>query len=165
MAPRARLTAADSDFFGSHPLMIPVDRIAPGRLTDSFYDRRSDNRIHQALDILAPRGTPVLAVVDGTVLRMAQNALGGTTIYVVDDDARYVFYYAHLDHYSDAVTTGLRVKQGEVLGYVGTSGNAPPETPHLHFQVMRKERGRRDWWNGAPIDAKSFMLIQGRARR
>lgn len=160
----ARYSVADSEFFADHPLMVPVEGIDPAKLPDTFYEKRDGQRIHEAQDILAPRGTPVLAAIDGKVLRMSQNTLGGITIYAVDSDDEYVFYYAHLDHYSDAVTVGLEVHRGDVLGYVGTSGNAPPDTPHLHFQVMRKAKGRRDWWNGTPVDVRPFMTMRGEKR-
>lgn len=160
-----RMAAADSEYFTEHPLMVPVEGIAPEKLRDTFYESRDGVRVHLSQDILAPRGTPVLAVMDGKIVRMSQNALGGITIYAVDSESRYVFYYAHLDHYSDAVTVGLEVKQGDLLGYVGTSGNAPPDTPHLHFQAMRFAKGRHDWWNGTPIDVRPFMLIGGEQRQ
>jgi peptidoglycan LD-endopeptidase LytH len=160
----ARYSVADSEFFMEHPLMVPVEGIDPRKLPDTFYEKRDGERIHEAQDILAPRGTPVLAAIDGKVLRMSQNTLGGITIYAVDSDDQYVFYYAHLDHYSDAVTVGLELHRGDVLGYVGTSGNAPPDTPHLHFQVMRKAKGRRDWWNGTPVDVRPFMTMRGEKR-
>lgn len=160
----ARYSVADSEFFADHPLMVPVEGIDPAKLPDTFYEKRDGQRIHEAQDILAPRGTPVLAAIDGKVLRMSQNTLGGITIYAVDSDDEYVFYYAHLDHYSDAVTVGLEVHRGDVLGYVGTSGNAPQDTPHLHFQVMRKAKGRRDWWNGTPVDVRPFMTMRGEKR-
>jgi peptidoglycan LD-endopeptidase LytH len=161
----ARWAPADSEYFAAHPLMVPVEGIDPQQLHDNFYEARDGARMHLSQDILAPRGTPVLAAADGKILRMAQNTLGGITIYAVDAQGDYVFYYAHLDHYSDAVTVGLEVKQGEVLGYVGTSGNAPPDTPHLHFQTMRMAKGRHDWWNGTPIDVRPFMIIRGEQRQ
>lgn len=161
----ARFAPADSEYFSQHPLMVPVDGVAPQRLPDTFYQKRDGARVHLSQDIPAARGTPVLAVIDGKILRMAQNALGGVTIYAVDGEGRYVFYYAHLDHYPDAMTAGLEVKQGDVIGYVGTSGNAPPNAPHLHFQAMRMERRRRDWWNGTPIDVRPFMVIPGEKRQ
>ena len=159
-----RYAVADSEFFMEHPLMVPVDGVEPRRLPDTFYEKRDGVRIHEAQDIIAPRGTPVLAAIDGKILRMSQNTLGGITLYAIDSDDHYVFYYAHLDHYSDIVTVGREVRQGEVLGYVGTSGNAPPKTPHLHFQVMRKAEGHRDWWNGTPIDVRPFMTMRGEKR-
>lgn len=159
------MAPADSEYFIGHPLMVPVAGVAPDRLRDTFYEARDGVRAHLSQDILSPRGTPVLAVADGKILRMSQNALGGITVYAVDAERKYVFYYAHLDHYSDAVTVGLEVKQGDVLGYVGTSGNAPPDTPHLHFQTMRIAKGRRDWWNGIPIDVRPFMKFRGEERQ
>src|SRR5205823_5733425 len=119
-----RISPPDSEYFVEHPLMVPVEGIAPDQLRDTYYEGRDGVRVHLSQDILAARGTPVLAAADGKILRMAQNTLGGITVYAGDAEGKYVFYYAHLDHYSDAVTVGLEVKQGDVLGYVGTSGNA-----------------------------------------
>lgn len=144
--------------------MIPVDGVEPRSLRDTFNEARDGGRTHRATDILAPRGTPVLAAISGQVLRMSQSSLGGITAYLVDDEARYVYYYAHLDHYADALTQGLRVQAGDVIGYVGTSGNAPPDTPHLHFQVMRLKEGQHDWWNGTAVDVRPFMIRTGKAR-
>ena len=143
--------------------MVPVDGIAPNRIPDSFHQPRGEGRIHRAIDILAPRETPVVAAISGKVLRLSQNAAGGITVYLVDDEQRYVYYYAHLAYYSNAITAGLEVPQGFIIGYVGTTGNAPPDTPHLHFQVMRVSPGQRDWWNGTPVDVKPFMKITGKA--
>lgn len=144
--------------------MVPVEGVSPRELRDSFNDPRGEGRTHRATDILAPRGTPVLAAIAGTVIRMRQNAAGGTTAYLIDESRRYIYYYAHLDHYSDSMTEGLMVPQGFVIGYVGTSGNAPLDTPHLHFQAMRLRDGQRDWWNGTPIDVRAFMITTGRKR-
>jgi murein DD-endopeptidase MepM/ murein hydrolase activator NlpD len=155
------LTPSDIVFFEDHPLMVPVDGVAPRELRDSFNAPRGEGRTHRALDILAPRGTAVIAAIDGEVLRLRQGGAGGIAAYLVDDDRRYVYYYAHLDHYSDIITEGLRVKQGTVIGYVGTSGNAPPDTPHLHFQVLRLARDQRDWWNGTAVDVRSFITRKG----
>ncbi|HEX2722637.1 MAG TPA: M23 family metallopeptidase [Gemmatimonadaceae bacterium] len=142
--------------------MIPVEGISPRELRDSFNEARGEGRTHRAIDILAPRGTPVLAAIAGEVIRMRQNAAGGTTAYLIDEERRYIYYYAHLDHYSDSMTEGLKVPQGFVIGYVGTSGNAPPDTPHLHFQAMRLRQNQRDWWNGTPVDVRSFMTRKGK---
>jgi len=158
------ITEADAAYFEARPLMVPVDGVSPRELRDSFNDARGDGRIHRATDILAPRGTPVVAAIAGEVLRLRQNSAGGITAYLLDEERRYVYYYAHLEHYSDRITEGLRVEQGFVIGYVGTSGNAPPDTPHLHFQAMRLAEGQRDWWNGTPVDVRAFMTRAGKAR-
>jgi murein DD-endopeptidase MepM/ murein hydrolase activator NlpD len=162
--PGPSVTRADAEYFGEHPLMVPVDGVEPSRVPDTFNAPRPSGRIHAATDILAPRGTPVLAAIQGEVLRIHQNPAGGIVAYLVDDDRRYVYYYAHLDHYADQLTEGLRVQQGFVIGYVGTSGNAPPDTPHLHFQAMRLREGQSDWWNGVPVDVRPFMKSKGKAR-
>ncbi len=143
--------------------MVPVEGVSPRDLRDTFNDPRDNGRTHRATDILAPRGTPVVAAIAGQVLRMSQSTAGGVTAYLTDDQGQYVYYYAHLDHYSDQLTPGLRVGQGFVIGYVGTSGNAPPDTPHLHFQAMRYKEGQRDWWNSPAVDVRSFMTIKGKA--
>ncbi len=160
--PAPALSPAEVEYFDSHSLMVPVEGISPKQLRDSFNEPRSDGRTHRATDILAPRGTPVLAAIAGEVARMSQSSLGGITVYLIDAGRRYVYYYAHLDRYSDQLTPGLKVEQGTVIGYVGTSGNAPPDTPHLHFQAMRLRPGQRDWWNGVPVDVRSFMTKKGK---
>ncbi len=144
--------------------MVPVDGIAPGLLRDSFNAPRGEGRFHQAIDIPAPRETPVVAAISGQVLRLRQNAAGGITAYLVDDERRYVYYYAHLARYSDQITEGLKVSQGFVIGFVGTSGNVPPDTPHLHFQAMRLVSGQRDWLNGTPVDVRRFMTKRGKVQ-
>jgi murein DD-endopeptidase MepM/ murein hydrolase activator NlpD len=155
------LSVSEIVYFEDNPLMVPVDGVSPHELRDSFNAPRGEGRTHRALDIPAPRGTPIVAAIDGEVFRLRQGGAGGITAYLVDIDRRYVYYYAHLDHYADTVTEGLRVKQGAVIGYVGTSGNAPPNTPHLHFQVMRLARDQRDWWNGTAVDVRSFITKKG----
>ncbi len=164
VAPGERITAVDSQYFSENVLMVPVDGVEPRDLRDSFNAPRGEGRIHGAVDILAPRGTPVVAAIDGEVMRLRQSAAGGVTAYLVDDSRRYVYYYAHLDGYSDPLTEGLKVRQGFVIGYVGTSGNAPPDVPHLHFQVMVLAENQRNWWNGTPVDVRSFMARKGKAR-
>jgi murein DD-endopeptidase MepM/ murein hydrolase activator NlpD len=156
-------TQEDVDYFRAHPLMVPVEGISPDKVPDSFNEPRADGRTHRATDILAPRETPVVAAIAGEVLRLSQNTAGGFTAYLLDEDRRYVYYYAHLAYYSQQITAGLKVPQGFVIGYVGTSGNAPPDTPHLHFQVMRFDPARHDWWNGTPVDVRLFMTRTGKA--
>lgn len=156
-----RITDADIAYFANHELMVPVDGIPPEALEDSFNSPRANGRFHRAMDIPAERETPVVAAISGYVHRLSQNASGGITAYLVDDERRYVYYYAHLSRYADQLTNGLKVDQGSVIGYVGTSGNAPPDTPHLHFQVMRLVGEQKDWWNGPPVDVRTFMTKRG----
>lgn len=132
-------------------LEIPVEGVTAGQLTRSFADMRGAARRHEAIDILAPRNTPVRAVEDGVIARLFQSKAGGITIYQFDPTERYCYYYAHLERYADGLREGGRVRQGQVIGYVGTTGNAPKDTPHLHFAVFRLTAEKR-WWEGTPID-------------
>ncbi|HEY0779983.1 MAG TPA: M23 family metallopeptidase, partial [Gemmatirosa sp.] len=109
------------------------------------------------------RGTPVLAADDGRVWKVRWNALGGNTIYAVDPLERFVYYYAHLDRYRDGLAEGAAVQKGDTLGFVGTTGNAPPDVPHLHFQVARLGADRR-YWAGTPVDALPFLRAADAAR-
>ena len=156
------VSLSDADYLRWRSLMVPVDGISPERIPDSFdAPRDGGERTHHALDILAPRGTPVLATDDGRVLRVSRNNLGGLTVYVLDLAERFVYYYAHLDHYRDGLVTGMPLARGDVLGYVGTTGNAPENVPHLHFQMMRYQRSR--YWEGEPVDPKPYLVGVGRA--
>jgi murein DD-endopeptidase MepM/ murein hydrolase activator NlpD len=155
------LLAADSVYFQGHPLMVPVEGVEPSELTDSYHQARSGGRIHMATDIMAMRGTPVLAAANGRIIKLATSGAGGIGIYVADASGRYVFYYAHLMGYGPNVKEGLQVQEGDVIGFVGTTGNASPDAPHLHFQVMR---GDANYWNGTPLDVRGFMTKQGRMR-
>ena len=131
-------------------LGIPVQGIPPERLVRSFAEARGV-RLHEAIDILAPRNTPVLAVEGGTIARLFYSNAGGITIYQFDPTERYCYYYAHLERYAEGLAEGQWVKKGQVIGYVGVSGNAPPDTPHLHFAIYRLSAEKR-WWEGTPID-------------
>jgi peptidoglycan LD-endopeptidase LytH len=133
-------------------LLIPVAGVDASALQPSFQDvRAGGSRRHEAIDILAPRGTPVLAARDGRIVKLFTSAAGGLTIYQFDPEERYCYYYAHLDSYAPDLTDGQWVRRGEVLGYVGTTGNAPPSTPHLHFAIF-KLGADKNWWDGEPID-------------
>ncbi len=132
-------------------LTIPVSGIPPEKLVRSYDDTRSGKRQHEAIDILAPTGTPVVAVEDGTIAKLFNSKAGGLTVYQFDPGQQYSYYYAHLDRYADGIKEGDRVSRGQILGYVGTSGNAPKNTPHLHFAVYRLSPDKR-WWEGTPID-------------
>jgi len=135
-----------------HPssIAIPVAGVIPAQLKDSFDEPRSGH-LHHALDILAPRGTAVVAAVDGTIRKLFVSGAGGITIYEFDGDQALVYYYAHLDRYADGVREGMRVRQGDVIGYVGTTGNAPASTPHLHFAIGRLTPAKK-WWESEAID-------------
>ena len=104
----------------------------------------------------------MVAAESGTIMRLSRNALGGITIYMMDESGRFIFYYAHLEGYADGLVAKEHVVQGDLLGYVGMTGNAP--VPHLHFQVMRRDPDRRDYWNSPAIDVKTFFTIPGKVR-
>ncbi len=137
-------------------LLIPVEGVGPDDLTRSFTDRRGSSRVHEAIDILAPMNTPVLAVDGGSIARLFNSKAGGITIYQFDQTERFCYYYAHLDRYADGLREGQAIKKGQVLGYVGVSGNAPKTTPHLHFAVFRLTEAKR-WWEGSPIDPYDIL--------
>jgi peptidoglycan LD-endopeptidase LytH len=132
-------------------LLIPVAGTRVDQLTRQFSDERGGSRRHEAIDILAPRNTSVLAVEDGTIARLFYSKAGGITVYQFDPTAKFCYYYAHLERYADGLREGEAVRKGQVLGYVGTSGNAPKTTPHLHFAIFRLTEARH-WWEGTPID-------------
>jgi len=132
-------------------LDLPVQGAKREDLRESFDEQRGASQRHEAIDMLAPRHTPVVAVEDGTIARLFFSEAGGTTIYQFDPTSTYVYYYAHLERYADGLQEGSRVKRGDVLGYVGTSGNAPKDTPHLHFAIFRMT-DKKQWWQGTPID-------------
>lgn len=132
-------------------LQIPVEGVRPDQLTRQFHDPRGGSREHEAIDILAPRNTPVHAVENGRIARLFFSKAGGITVYQFDPTERYCYYYAHLERYADGLREGQAVTKGQVIGYVGTSGNAPQNTPHLHFAVFRLT-AEKHWWEGTPID-------------
>lgn len=132
-------------------LQFPVHGATRRELRDSFYQTRGSTHNHEAIDIMAPRNTPILAVEDGTIARLFESKAGGTTVYQFDPTTRYAYYYAHLERYADGLQEGNHVQRGQVLGYVGTSGNAPKDTPHLHFAIFRLTE-KRQWWQGSPIN-------------
>lgn len=131
-------------------LTIPVAGVKAEDLLDTFNEKRGERR-HDALDIPAPRRTPVLAATDGRVLRLFTSERGGLMIYTADSTERFVLMYAHLDGYADGLSDTSSLRRGQVIGYVGTTGNAPPNVPHLHFAIARSSNVRR-WWEGTPVD-------------
>jgi murein DD-endopeptidase MepM/ murein hydrolase activator NlpD len=132
-------------------LIIPVAGVRPDQLQDTFSDARSDGRVHDAIDIAAPRGTPVLAAADGTIVKLFQSEKGGTTIYQLSTDKKYFYYYAHLERYVEGLTEGHIAKRGETLAYVGDTGNAGTGNYHLHFSIALTSDPKR-YWEGTNIN-------------
>jgi murein DD-endopeptidase MepM/ murein hydrolase activator NlpD len=131
-------------------LLFPIEGVQPSTIKGSFYEMHG-GAMHCASDILAPRNTPIQALEDGTIVKLFLSKPGGLTIYQTDLSGEYVYYYAHLEKYAPDLKQGEKVKRGQVIGYVGTSGNAPKNTPHLHLSisVLGPEK---HWWVAAPID-------------
>ena len=150
---------SDVEYLRSRELLVPVAGVRADRIPDTFSAPRGrdGSRRHEAVDIMAPRGTPVLSADDGQVLKLRQNSAGGTTIYAVDPGERIIYYYAHLDRYREPIHEGMKLAKGDTIGFVGTTGNAPKNIPHLHFQVMRMPADRR-WWGGEPIDPLPLLV-------
>lgn len=127
------------------PLQIPVEGVSSSDLTDSFSDPRSGGRVHRAIDISAPAGTPVVAAAAGVVMRRGTEGRGGQALYQFGPDSTHMFYYAHLSRFAEGVGSGTRVEPGDVIGYVGSTGNAPRSAPHLHFAVWALDDHRPPW--------------------
>ncbi len=138
-------------------MIIPVAGVGPSAIRDMFNESRG-NRRHEAIDILAPKGTPVIATDDGVVKKLFTSKPGGLTVYQFDPDQRFCYYYAHLDRYAPGLHEGQLLRRGEVLGYVGTTGNAG-NTPHLHFALIRLDKDRR-WWKGTYVNPYPFLAGQ-----
>jgi len=141
----------NNSFVGTLKLIIPVAGVKRDQLLDTFADARSEGRIHDAIDIPAPDGTPVLAATDGEIVKLFQSERGGTTIYQLSSDRKLVFYYAHLQRYADGLAVGKFVKQGEVVAYVGDTGNAGMGNFHLHFSIVIVADPKR-YWEGTNIN-------------
>jgi murein DD-endopeptidase MepM/ murein hydrolase activator NlpD len=140
---------------GGASLVVPVAGIGISGLADTYTQARSGGRVHNAIDILAPHGTPVIAAVDGTVRKLFTSRAGGLTVYQFDVNEERVYYYAHLDRYAD-LSEGQFVTQGTVIGYVGTTGNAG-NTPHLHFSIETLPP-TKEWWKGTPLNPYPLLV-------
>ncbi|QNA88638.1 M23 family metallopeptidase [Massilia sp. Dwa41.01b] len=151
-------TAPELSAGGSMPakLLVPVEGVAYSQLTDTFDQPRGQERHHEALDIMAPKGTPVRAVADGKVAKLFQSKPGGVTLYQFDPNEQHAYYYAHLDRYADGIKEGMQLKRGDLIGYVGVSGNADPNAPHLHFAVVALTP-EKQWWKGTPVNPYPLM--------
>jgi murein DD-endopeptidase MepM/ murein hydrolase activator NlpD len=140
-------------------LVMPVQGFDPRKLQDNFNDTRGGVRRHEALDIMAARGTPVIAADDGAIAKLFRSIAGGITVYQFDPSQNYIYYYAHLDSYRDGLKEGEVVRRGDVIGYVGSTGNAPASAPHLHFTMF--ELGpERKWWRGKAVNPFPFLVAR-----
>jgi len=152
--------AAPAPETGALSLLIPVLGISTGQLADTYTQSRGNGRLHDAIDIMAARGTPVVAVDDGKVVKLFNSKPGGLTVYQFDRDENIAYYYAHLDSYAPGVIAGKVLKRGDLIGYVGSTGNASPTAPHLHFAVFVLGP-EKHWWQGTAINP--YPLLGGRA--
>jgi murein DD-endopeptidase MepM/ murein hydrolase activator NlpD len=144
---------------GPAGLAIPVVGVRADQLQDTFDDARSAGRRHDAIDIMAAEGTPVIAAADGTIEKLFNSARGGTTLYERSPDGNWVYYYAHLSAYAPGLAEGQQVKRGQVIARVGHTGDASAAGPHLHFAINRMAPGER-WWNGTAINP--YPLLAGK---
>jgi peptidoglycan LD-endopeptidase LytH len=138
-------------------LLIPVAGVRPEQLRDTFKAARSEGRTHDAIDIAAQRGTPVLAANDGRIVRLFQSVPGGITIYQLGADNRTVYYYAHLERYAEGLKDGHFARRGEVIAYVGDTGNAGAGNYHLHFSISIVSDPRR-YWDGTNINPYPLLV-------
>ena len=150
-----------TNFVGRLNLIIPVAGVRPEQLIDTFDDARSEGRVHDAIDIMAAAETPVIAAADGKILKLFHSDRGGTTIYQLSANQELVFYYAHLSRYADGLVEGNIVKQGEVIAYVGDTGNAGPGNYHLHFSIAAVSDPKR-YWEGTNINP--YPLLHDRTQ-
>lgn len=141
----------DISWLRSRALTLPVQGIGASQLSDTYSQARAAGAPHEAIDIMAARGTPVVAAEDGLVAKLFLSKPGGITLYQFDPSNQYAYYYAHLDRYADGIVEGARLHKGQLIGYVGSTGNASPDAPHLHFAIFRLGP-ERQWWRGTPLN-------------
>lgn len=145
-------------------ILIPVAGVAPTQLADTFTQARGADRVHDAIDIMAARGTPVLAAAPGRVEKLHfSEGGGGISVYVRSADGRWVYYYAHLDRYAPGLAEGQQVQRGGLIGFVGSTGNASPDGPHLHFAINAMAPGQR-WWEGTAVNPYPILTGAGDRR-
>ena len=138
-------------------LIIPVAGVRRDQLRDTFTEARSEGRVHDAIDIPAPLGTPVVAAANGKIVKLFQSERGGTTIYQLSSDSRFIYYYAHLDRYAENMVKGRELRQGETIAYVGDTGNAGPGNYHLHFSVAIVSDPKK-YWTGVNINPYPLLI-------
>jgi murein DD-endopeptidase MepM/ murein hydrolase activator NlpD len=143
-------------------MIVPVSGVSRSALHDTYNELRGGTRIHEALDILAPRGTPVLSATNGRVLKLFNSKPGGLMVYAADSTGRFILMYGHLDAYAPGLADGQPLVRGQKIGIVGTTGNAPANTPHLHFALARSAN-INEWWKGTPVNP--YPLLVGRGER
>ena len=144
-------TAPAAPVAPSGPLVIPVEGVRADQLVDTFDDARGQGRVHDAIDIMAPRGTPVIAAAAGTVEKLFDSKLGGHTLYIRRPGGQWIDYYAHLDAYVPGLAEGQKIAQGVMIGAVGSTGDASPEAPHLHYAINAMAPGE-GWWQGKAVN-------------
>jgi murein DD-endopeptidase MepM/ murein hydrolase activator NlpD len=141
-------------------LIIPVVGVRPEQLIDTFTSSRSEGRVHDAIDIMAPGGTPVVAATDGEIVKFWDSERGGTTIYELTPDKKFVLYYAHLQRRADGIVEGMQVKQGTTIGFVGDTGNAGPGNTHLHFSIAAITDPKH-FWTGTYLNPYPILKSGG----
>ena len=155
----APVAIAEGLIVGPAGLALPVVGIKPDQLVDTYDAARGQGRRHDAIDIMAAEGTPVIAAADGTIEKLFNSVRGGLTIYERSNDQHWVYYYAHLSSYAPGLAEGQRVSQGQIIARVGHTGDASAAGPHLHFAINQMAPGER-WWNGTPINP--YPLLAGK---
>jgi murein DD-endopeptidase MepM/ murein hydrolase activator NlpD len=157
---KPRVELAESVVVGPAGLAVPVAGVRPDQLADTYTQARAGGaRVHDAIDIMAPTGTPVIAAAPGTVEKLFFSKGGGITAYVRSDDGKWIYYYAHLDEYAPGLNEGDKIRRGQRIGTVGSTGNANPAGPHLHFAIHRLDPGER-WYHGSPVNP--YPLLAGK---
>jgi murein DD-endopeptidase MepM/ murein hydrolase activator NlpD len=157
-APPRDAEADELQALSTRHLLMPVKGFDPKALRDNFDETRGLRR-HEALDIMAARGTPVVAADDGAIAKLFRSVAGGITIYQYDPSEKFVYYYAHLDRYRDGLAQGETVKRGDVIGYVGSTGNAPANAPHLHFTIFQLGPEKK-WWRGKAVNPYPYLAAR-----
>jgi murein DD-endopeptidase MepM/ murein hydrolase activator NlpD len=155
----ASITEDDLEELWAQQMMVPVEGVLRKSLKDNFVAKRA-GKIHGALDIHAARSTPVVAAADHIIGRLLEGSVGGIVIYATDPEMKFTYYYAHLERYRRGLAVGDRIAKGSLIGYVGTTGNAPANAPHLHFQVMKRGTAGA-WWDGPAINPFPFFATDG----